>query len=1517
MTENLFKEVKYYVTGKLDPKVKELLNNGGASCSKFMVDYITHVICGLNFDENEISQASDLYELPSVTEEWVHASIKLGRLATTKAYEPLGNKLFSGCIFALSDVSVKDRKTLYATLTFHGAQVEKNFTNKTTHLVCGSASGNPYVKALSLGEKVVIVTPDWVTKCLQTKSHAEPLDFHPNLIINMENPKANEVAQQTLANIIGFDFEEGIAKTELPVPKSTGEIVPVSSTATSGLSQSLAITVTTTKPSQTVAQGQSVNPSQGIIPNQMAQIRNTLILQQPTSSPRAAMQQQLQNKNMIQQQQFQLQIRQTNSIQQNPSNQSVFQQQTSQQTGQMISGIKQQINVKQGDVEHQMTQGLQAEANQPIIRQQLIQQQNPSGTNLQHQIISQQTHIIATPTSQQILQQHVLNAQTKTQQQQVQFIQTTPQQAQKLKSGAMIHIQQNSQGQQQQIFSNQLQSTGNLGQQVQNKHIILGQQINQTQQGLQQQSQSIHSQQQPQSIVIINQSSLKPPHQQMQQQQQIPQQLTGGGPQQNTSQATPQQPIQSTSQGQSQIIGHHPQNIQYLHTMQNQQQQQMTFQMQQKPQLNMSGGQIVQQNSSNQNTLLSQQGQPTQQVVHQIVQSAQSAITGQSQQQQRMVTMAGQQQQAGLQTGQQQWATPQGPYVRATRPHWQGGAPGPQRQLIHLDAQTHAHLQTLDPVRRAEYIAKLQQSKQRGIMLRQQVFPAGVRPGTAPQGIVTAQLPTGGHQHILIQSQMPGGLSPQKQVQWLRQNRPLLLRQATAPGLSPISQQSPAAVIQQQTPQTPSQQAQSSGGHFHPVDAGTAPPPHYQRVMLQMQQTGSQGQTKVITPAAGGNQGATGQTAVPRSGFPTTPTEMTPSTPEGTAAVLQTSAIQGVSQQPSHPENPTAAGQMINKTKTALANMLNSRLSGANNGALGGAGVPESEPSAAGTLRMMTAQHNAALSLSGTPRTPQDIISMQRRTLGNITNNSTVGSAVTAQLPQGQMPIVVPQSPVSTGPLKGTAPFSPGRVPIPPRPQFYGHNPNLKLPPDLFLLGCTFFVVEYDETNKTDLPSWRELIQKHGGEIELFYCQKVTHVLCRTQRHGVVMQAIRDSKRCVTAYWLNDTIIRRQVQPPWQALHLPAPSTFGMQKPASRHIIAISGFEGDERIRIKNMVEESGAKFTQYFSKQNTVLICKKPEGAKYRRAKDWAIPVVNATWLSDILLGNLSSMSQYEITKYQQYNLMGPFRIEYGLVPHLMTAWKSPINLTQESHERVKRCLSEPSNAPIVKKMRTLPLLEPIPDEIICTKTPEGEDVPKVLFSQVDNLDGLTRAVTTLGGIVVQNPLEATHLVMTRLTRTQKLMLAICVVRHVVSTNWLMDSAKEGHFLPLDAYFIRDAAFEENFNCNIHETVKNPNRGQLFNGKTFYMTPSVRPSVRELSQMIEVSGGKVDKARRSVVKIQEANAQSPDSYIILSCANDLHLLSDLTRSGKQNRIICTTEFVMRSIMTQKIDIEPHILKYY
>jgi PAX-interacting protein 1 len=295
----------------------------------------------------------------------------------------------------------------------------------------------------------------------------------------------------------------------------------------------------------------------------------------------------------------------------------------------------------------------------------------------------------------------------------------------------------------------------------------------------------------------------------------------------------------------------------------------------------------------------------------------------------------------------------------------------------------------------------------------------------------------------------------------------------------------------------------------------------------------------------------------------------------------------------------------------------------------------------------------------------------QRRTLGNITN---AAGAVVGGVPQAIVQQMIPQSPgagsggsgvvivpQSPQPQLKAPPFSPGRAPPQqlPRPQFYGHNPNLKLPAELFLLGCNFFIVEYDESHKDEVPDWKKLIMKHGGDIQEFYCARVTHVLCRTQRHGVVMQAIRDTKRCVTAYWLNDTIRKKQVLPPWQALHFPFPSTFGLQKPATKHIMSITGFEGEERDRIKTMIEESGARLTTYFSKQNTVLICKSVGAStnmKEKKAKEWNVPLVNVAWLSDILLGNLSGMSQYETQKYQQFNNPTPFKIDYVLVPQLMS---------------------------------------------------------------------------------------------------------------------------------------------------------------------------------------------------------------------------------------------------------------------
>jgi PAX-interacting protein 1 len=344
------------------------------------------------------------------------------------------------------------------------------------------------------------------------------------------------------------------------------------------------------------------------------------------------------------------------------------------------------------------------------------------------------------------------------------------------------------------------------------------------------------------------------------------------------------------------------------------------------------------------------------------------------------------------------------------------------------------------------------------------------------------------------------------------------------------------------------------------------------------------------------------------------------------------------------------------------------------------------------------------------------------------------------------------------------------------------------------------------------------------------------------------------------------------------------------------------------------MAEEAGARLTSYLNRQNTVLVCKKidPTNKKYIRAKELNIPVVNVVWLSDLLLGNTSAALQYESSKYQQYTLQAPLRIDYSIVSHLMNAWKAPINLTQEAHERVKRCHLEPPPVK-TKKQRTLPPLENLPDEIVCKIKPDPERVPIIMFTCIDkdNEPKLMKAVEILGGKIAEDNLQMTHLVTTQPDRTLKLMYALCSAKHILNSKWLVDSATSGYFLPEENYELKEINTER-FKLDVQTVIKSSIKQTLFKGKIFYITPSVYPAPEHLQRMIEYCGGTVESNLRSVVKIQEQNRLMANSYIVISCPKDSHLITF-------RKFIChvyTSEFVLQSIMTQTINYGANAIKY-
>lgn len=94
------------------------------------------------------------------------------------------------------------------------------------------------------------------------------------------------------------------------------------------------------------------------------------------------------------------------------------------------------------------------------------------------------------------------------------------------------------------------------------------------------------------------------------------------------------------------------------------------------------------------------------------------------------------------------------------------------------------------------------------------------------------------------------------------------------------------------------------------------------------------------------------------------------------------------------------------------------------------------------------------------------------------------------------------------------------------------------VPPAAYFLGCIFWSSEEFE----ELPGagWKEAVIKYGGKIVKDYTSIVTHVVAEHSRFPEYLQVLREGKRIVSNFWLNDVIERQIMVPPYQAFHLPA-----------------------------------------------------------------------------------------------------------------------------------------------------------------------------------------------------------------------------------------------------------------------------------------------------------------------------------------------------------------------------------------
>ncbi|VDD79212.1 unnamed protein product, partial [Mesocestoides corti] len=220
--------------------------------------------------------------------------------------------------------------------------------------------------------------------------------------------------------------------------------------------------------------------------------------------------------------------------------------------------------------------------------------------------------------------------------------------------------------------------------------------------------------------------------------------------------------------------------------------------------------------------------------------------------------------------------------------------------------------------------------------------------------------------------------------------------------------------------------------------------------------------------------------------------------------------------------------------------------------------------------------------------------------------------------------------------------------------------------------------------------------------------------------------ALRDRKRLVTIYWVNDVLAKGRLVPPYEILHLPSPFSpeitfsfirsqvsatlrtthecrpnYSPDQPLTARtvyelaVISITGFEGIERQKVELLIKQLGASFTDYLDQMNTLLICKRslmrqpcpisllnrPHGKKYEMASLWGIPCVNVRWLQDLYLGDLSAISADLAHKYLCFDAMDvtiALEMRTPRAQELMVGWQQGICVTSESWEHLKKLRSE-----------------------------------------------------------------------------------------------------------------------------------------------------------------------------------------------------------------------------------------------
>lgn len=119
--------------------------------------------------------------VPTVTEDWVHESIKMGRIVPLRRYSPDPRNFLREIMVCCSGLSKGDTDAIYAGVKAAGGDYMDVPCRFTTHIISTDASTDKCQAALESEYDIKIVSPEWIDDSIKLQ---RKVDEGPYLLIN-------------------------------------------------------------------------------------------------------------------------------------------------------------------------------------------------------------------------------------------------------------------------------------------------------------------------------------------------------------------------------------------------------------------------------------------------------------------------------------------------------------------------------------------------------------------------------------------------------------------------------------------------------------------------------------------------------------------------------------------------------------------------------------------------------------------------------------------------------------------------------------------------------------------------------------------------------------------------------------------------------------------------------------------------------------------------------------------------------------------------------------------------------------------------------------------------------------------------------------------------------------------------------------------------------------------------------------------------------------------------------------